>query len=241
MEELYHGRGILSTEIPLYLSMTAAEFAHCSIFPKHTAWMACHFSPYGTGLTNIPNHLPKGSLLIVNDRTPVHRHDPMQIRQALQNTVATLDCCGVLLDMQQKGSPETLIIIKELLNLSCPVCVSDIYGKDLDCPVFLPPVPLTLAPEEYFAPWKGREIWLDAAIDCSVLTVNEKGCFHTPCRPNGDFPFFEERLHCHYRTEQHGSSAEFYLRRTKEDLMALLRRSTDYGVTKGVGLWQELR
>ena len=228
-------------EIPLYLSMTAAEFAHCNVFPKHTAWMACHFSPYGTGLTNLPTHLPKGSLLIVNDRTPVHRHDPIQIRQMLENTISTLGCSGVLLDMQQRNSPETQKIIKELLNLPCPVCVSDIYGKDLNCPVFLPPVPLTLSPEEYFAPWKGREIWLDAAIDCSLLTVNEKGCFHASCCPNGDFPFREDRLFCHYRTEQQKNSVQFYLRRTKDDLVNLLSKSANYGVTTGVGLWQELR
>ena len=228
-------------EIPLYLSMTAAEFAHCGVFPRHTAWIACHFSPYGTGLTNLPAHLPKGSLLILNDRTPVHRHDPIQIRQTLEHTVSNLDCCGVLLDMQQRSSPETLKIVRELLTLSCPVCVSDIYGKDLNCPVFLPPVPLTLTPEEYFAPWKGREIWLDAAVSSSVLTVNEKGCFHTPCCSGGDFPFFEERLLCHYRTEQCGNSAQFYLHRTKEDLIALLRKSAAYGVTTGVGLWQELK
>lgn len=228
-------------EIPLYLSMTAAEFAHCRNFPARTAWMACHFSPYGTGLTNLPDILPKGSLLILNDRTPVHGHDPTQIRQELANTVATLDCSGILLDLQRPNCPETKAIIRQVLTLSCPVCVSDIYGKGLDCPIFLPPIPLTQSPEEYFAQWKGREIWLDVAAECAVFTVSKTGCHQQPCDPPKKLPFREEHLCCHYRTELQVDVASFYLHRTKEDLRDLLNRCAAFGVTTGVGLWQELK
>lgn len=227
--------------IPLYLSMTSSEFAHCGEFPAHAAWMACHFSSYGTGLTNLPTRLPKGTMLILNDRTPVHGHDPKQIRKMLADTVAALGCCAILLDMQQPNSPETQAIIRDVLTLPCPVCVSDIYAKDFDCPVFLPPVPLTHTPDTYFAPWKGREIWLDVTMESAVFTVTENGCHSCLCEPVVDFPFRDENLCCHYRAELQNDCVRFYLRRTKEDLYDLLAKSAAYGVTTGIGLWQELK
>ena len=240
MEELYHERGILSMEIPLYLSMTAAEFSSCMEFPIHTAWMACHFSPYGTGLTNLPARLPKGSLLILNDRTPVHRHDPIHIRQMLADTVSSFGCSAILLDMQRRDSPETKTIVQNVLTLPYPVCVSDVYAKELDCPVFLPPVPLTQTPEAYFSPWKGREIWLDVTMESAEFTITANGSKCCPYKSVGEFPFREERLCCHYRAELQNDCARFYLHRTKEDIYDLLSQSAAYGVTTGVGLWQEL-
>ena len=227
-------------EIPLYLSMTAAEFAQCRKLPAHTAWMACHFSPYSTGLTNIPAYLPKGSLLILNDRTPIHKHDPMQIRLILEEIVSSFDCCAVLLDLQRGNSSEAKEIIKQLLTLPCPVCISDVYAEELNCPVFLPPVPLTLSPEEYLKPWKGREIWLDAATECAVFTVNNKGCQPQSCKPTDIFPHRDKQLYCHYRTELQENAVQFYLYRTKEDITDLLAHCAAFGVTTGVGLWQEL-
>ena len=43
-----------------YFAMTAAEIRGCSALPAGIAWMACHFSPYGTGLSNLPPELPEG-------------------------------------------------------------------------------------------------------------------------------------------------------------------------------------
>ena len=52
--------------IRTYLAMTASEFAKADPLPPHVAWMACHFSPYDSGLTNLPRKLPTNSLLILN-------------------------------------------------------------------------------------------------------------------------------------------------------------------------------
>ena len=226
--------------IPLYLAKTAAEFATNAEQPEKLAWMACHFSPYGTGLTNLPPQLPDGSLLILNDRTPVHGHDAKRIRETLEEAVTQLSCCGLLLDFQRPDCPETEIIVKELLTLPCPVCVSDLYARELDCPIFLPPVPLTVPVEEYLSPWQGREIWLEAATGCVSFTVTENGCSVSPFQQKGDFPFRDERLHCHYRTELRDDSAIFHVSRSKADLVALLEESSSFGVAKAVGLWQEL-
>ena len=69
--------------LPLYLAMTAAEIRANTDFPPNIGYMACHFSPYGTGLSNCPAHLPEGSMLILNDRTPVYGHCPERIAQQL--------------------------------------------------------------------------------------------------------------------------------------------------------------
>ena len=227
--------------IPLYLSMTAAEFAACRELPVQTAWMACHFSPYGTGLTNLPRQLPPDSLLILNDRTPICGHDPVLVCQTLLECIQQLHCRGLLLDFQRPNCRETAALVKKAASLPCPVCISDIYAKDLDCPVFLPPVPLTLSPEAHLSPWKGREIWLEAATEHTVFTVTANGCTEASGPAEGDFPFREDRLHCRYRTELQGDRAVFYLSRSRADLNTLLEEAASLGVTMAVGLWQELQ
>ena len=110
--------------LPLYLAMTAAEFAVCSSFPQHLAWMACHFSSYGTGLSNLPPKLPEGSMVILNDRTSICGHHPDEILCQL----TTLRPNSLLLDFQQPGVDETMTLTQTLVKeLSCPVAVSHIY------------------------------------------------------------------------------------------------------------------
>ena len=227
--------------IPLYLAKTAAEFASTADQPDHLAWMACHFSPYGTGLSNLPSKLPENTLLILNDRTPVHGHDPKRIRYVIEEIVAEEKCCGVLLDFQRPDCSETVAIIHDLLALPCPVCVSDLYAKALDCPVFLPPVPLTVTLEEHLTPWLGREIWLETATESTVFTVTKTGYTQHAYQSEGNFPFYDKILHCHYRIELQNDSARFYLIRNKTDLSDLLEESAALGVTQAVGLWQELK
>ena len=98
--------------LPMHLAMTAAELACCDSLPSHPAWMACHFSPYGTGLSNLPEHLPEGALLILNDRTPVFGHDPQvicaQLHQIYEASALSV-CCwifNVLLNRRPAPSPK---------------------------------------------------------------------------------------------------------------------------------------
>ena len=74
-----------------YLAMTAREINQCPLLPSKIAWMACHFSPYGTGLVGLPEKLPQGSLIIVNDRIPIRSHDPGQIVYQLRKLIASLN------------------------------------------------------------------------------------------------------------------------------------------------------
>ena len=44
--------------ISIYLAASPAQISKMERFPEKLAWMACHFSPYGTGLSNLPASLP---------------------------------------------------------------------------------------------------------------------------------------------------------------------------------------
>ena len=226
----------------VYHAMTAAELRHCGHLPDGIAWMACHFSPYGTGITNIPPSLPPNSILILNDRTPVHGHDPQRVAEALQQAAESLQCSGILLDFQRPGCGETEAIVQRVLTLPCPVCVSHLYAKDLDCPIFLPPAPLLKTAEEYLAPWKKREVWLEAALNGCRVTVTETGSRAAPLMPGetADCPNCDMQLLCHYGVVFDQNKAVFTLKRTKNDLKNLMKEAEKRGVTRFLGLWQEL-
>ncbi len=227
--------------IPLFLAMTAAEFTHAERLPPRTAWMACHFSSYGTGLTNLPRSLPEGSLLILNDRTPVCGHDPELIYESLLDTAQKRKCSGLLLDFQRPDCEQVGQIIEKALTLPLSVAVSDLYGADYDCPVFLSPPRLHKPLADHIAPWQGREIWLETALDGCTITVTESGSTFAPLSAQaGDLPFRDDVLHCHYRIETGKDHARFTLQRSQEDMVSMLAEAESLGVTRAVGLYQEL-
>ena len=226
-----------------FLAMTAAEFRCAPALPPKAAWMACHFSPYGTGLSNLPQRLPPGALLIVDDVTPPHRHHPPFMAEQLSQCVESLQCCGVLLDFQRRGCEETQSIAKQLVAaLPCAVAVSESYAKELSCPVLLAPVPPSMALEDYICPWKDREVWLELGTEGEILTLTEQGCTVTSL-PYPDWErtgLEEETLHCHYTIETNEKAARFTLWRTREDLTDLLEEAESLGVAGTIGLYQEL-
>ena len=226
-----------------YLAMTAAEIGNCAALPPNIGWMACHFSPYCTGVSNLPRAMPPGSLLIFDDMTPIHGHDPEYIAAQLTACVEDLSCAACLLDFQRPESQETTAVAKQLVSaLPCPVAVSEPYAQDLDCPVFLPPPPPDTPLTDYLQPWQGREIWLEMALGGTILTLTEQGCSRAPL-PLGDATgggFPENHLHCHYSIQSEEDTAQFTLWRTREDLEDLLKEAEALGVTTAVGLYQEL-
>ena len=230
--------------INLYLAMTAAEFSSAEKLPPKIGWMACHFSCYGTNLTNLPTTLPEGSMVIINDCTPPNGHDEQKILQQLTGLAQQFSVSRFLLDFQRPGCEETASLANTLVQaLPCPVAVSDIYGRDLCCPVFLPPPPLHTPLQKYLAPWKGREVWLDAAIGQETLTVTEKACqISEQTLPNGlEFPFEEEKLHCQYHTQIQSDRVIFTLNRDHKQLDGLLQEAESLGITTAVGLYQQLK
>ena len=223
--------------LPLYLAMTNREFGACTRLPAHPAWMACHFSPYGTGLTGLPPSLPEDAMVILNDRVPISGHDPKYILQQLRN----LRCGCFLLDFQRPGCDETAALVKNLCaGLGRPVGVSQLYAEGLDCPVFLPPVPPDTPVDDYFAPWNGREIWLEAALDGVTCRVTPTGTQALPLPHHPDRGQSDPDLCCHYAILPGDGHVDFHIWRTREDLDELLQKAAPHGVTKAIGLWQEL-
>ena len=227
-----------------FLAMTAAEMYAVSSLPSKVAWMACHFSPYGLGLSNLPQALPTGSLLLVDDVTPPHGHDPVLIAKQLSACAERLQCSGILLDFQRGGCRETKSIAAHLTAaLSYPTAVSEPYAEGLSCPIFLPYLPPSVSLEAYHQPWKGREVWLELSLDSEIITLTEKGT-QTLLLPYSDLQqagFAEQSLHCHYSIQTNEKSARFTLWRTKEDLNELLEEAESLGITAAVGLYQELK
>lgn len=226
-----------------YTAMTAAEFHSARVLPSHFAWMACHFSCYGTGLSNLPQQLPDGAMVIVNDRTPVHGHDPKIITAQLQALFEAQKPACFLLDLQRPDNPETKQIAQAIVAaLPCPVGVSSLYAEDLDCPVFLPPPAIDCPFKDHLLPWTGRDIWLEVAEDTQTATVTEQGCTFSPGAPSpaeGDL-LLDEEVFCHYRSETAENALRVYLWRDKEALHKMLLSANDFGVTLAVGLYQQL-
>ena len=226
-----------------FLAMTAAEIPSHSPLPDRIGWMACHFSPYSVGLTNIPQKLPSGSLLIVNDVIPIHGHDPEVIAVQLMETAEQFSCSGILLDFQRPDCPETeqmAIVLTD--TLPYPVAVSDLYAGNLACPVLLPPLSHHVPLREHIAPWHDRELWLELAMDAEEILIGETGAAVTPLpHYHGNKGHMDEVLHCHYRVELSEDSARFILWRSGEDIDTLLEEAEALGITTAVGLYQEFQ
>lgn len=224
-----------------YFAMTAAELQHTSVLPQKAAYMACHFSPYATGISNLPDTLPEGSLIILNDRTPICGHDPQRIAHQLCQLMQKCHADGVLLDFQRPDCEETAALVQVLTaQLTCPLAVSQPYAAE-GLTVFLPPIPPDVPIEEALSPWKNREIWLDVAPGHMGITVTAQGAEDIPfaCSEAGIW-HTEPDLCCHYQIQTRSDGACFFLHRTQEDIQNLLEKVKPFGVTNAVGLYQEL-
>lgn len=224
-----------------FLAMTGAELALCNRLPPKAGWMACHFSPSSPGLSNLPKALPEGSLLILNDRLPICGHDKARIAEELSRVIWDHGCCALLLDFQRPDIPEAKALTGVLTEaLPCPVAVTPPYADGNTAAVFLPPLPCHLPLSQWIAPWQGRELWLELALDRETITLTDKGASIAPVDLEPETGFEEKNLHCHYSAAVEEDQAVFSLWRTRDDLAELLLEAETLGVTTAVGLYQEL-
>lgn len=224
--------------LPRYLAQTAEEFTAGAVPPAHMAWMACHFSPYGTGLVNLPPVLPPNAMVILNDRIPMAGHDPDTVIAQLMQ----LEPDSLLLDFQRPPEAQTLALVRSIsASLSCPVGAPPVYCHHLQNPLFLPLLPPDRPLAEYLAPWHGRELWLEIGSGAITYAVTETGAVPgiLPAVPRDGLA--DRALLCHYRIMSAPDRAVFEIWRTREDLEKLLEQAAPWGVTRAVGLWQELR
>lgn len=223
-----------------YLAMTAADFyknPHIH-FP-----LACMTPLDCAAWTELPDGLAMGSLLVLTDQLPIHADAVSLLCGTLSEIIFRFGCQGVVLDFQHPGQEEALAFARQLVDsLPCPVAVSDLYARDLECPVFLSPVPPDCRLSQHIAPWQDREIWLDLSTEGMEIVLTEDGSAFKP------LPHFvpntpghqETNLHIHYAVTVDKASADFTLWRTKADLQTLLQEAEHLEVAKVIGLYQEL-
>lgn len=230
-------------DIKCYLAMTAAELSSAPELPRHIAYMGCHFSSSGQGLSNLPVSLQSSTMVIIDDLMPPQSHDPQLIAAQLTRLVTDMNVSCFLLDFQRPNIPENRSITEYLTQaLPCPVGVTPNYAVDLNCPVFLPPPPLHTSLKKYIAPWKEREIWLEAATDACEIIVTAEGSTYSqiPEKPLEEPCFYDAALHCRYHTEISEDHAVFTLHRGRQELLSLLQEAQSLGIKCAVGLYQQL-
>ena len=134
--------------------------------------------------------------------------------------------------------PPSALALELLKRLPCPAAAPPGYG---DGPVFLPPPPLCVPLEDYLAPWQGREIWLEAALQKQTVTVTAAGTSFSTAVP-GDLEggFGCKELCCRFTQEIREDRAVFTLFDTPETLKDKLARAQELGVTAALGLYCEL-
>jgi hypothetical protein len=220
-----------------FLAQTALEFPVSLPEGANKAWMACHFSSYGTGLSNLPVSLPAGSMVIVNDRIPIFGHDPGRVASELLALAERFQISHIFLDFQRPGNKETASVVRAIAEaLPCCVGVSEAYAEEAACAVCLGPVPPHLSVADWVSPWEGRKIWLEVAPVCRTYAIGEGGCIWEDVRPGGKFPHWDEKAKCHYRIEISKDIVRFTLQRGSKELELL--RNTE-GIECFVGLYQE--
>ena len=219
----------------VFLAVSGRE----SEFPTRTAYMACHFSPGGSGLSNMPRILPKGSILLLDDSMPVQGHNLDIVAQQLKEVVDRFSVWAVLLDFQRPPTEESRKMVAAILeNTSCIVAVTPAYAKE-DSTVFLPPLPANKSLPEHLKPWK--RIFLELASEGLEITVTKDGSRFSAVYPTTPLPLKDKRLHCHYSVKVFPGKAVFTLNRTREDLADLAKEAEELGILGMVGLYQELK
>ena len=138
----------------VFLAVTGREPE--TVRPKRTAYMACHFSAGGAGLSNMPRSLPEDSLLLLDDSMPVQGHNPETVVKQLNELVNKFSVRAVLLDFQRPPTEEAQKMVSAIAQgCSCTAAVTPAYVKK-GFPVFLPPPPANKSLKEYLKPWSKR-------------------------------------------------------------------------------------
>lgn len=223
--------------ISWYLAMTAAEISGCAETEK-AAWMSCHFSHAGSGLTNLPRHLPENSLVILDDSVPFDNHDPERIADQLCQIPSI---GGLLLDFQRPANKDLISWIDKLCPaLSCPVAVTEEYAKATACAVFLSS-PLNIPISDAARLWQGRDLWLDIPFGSQRFTITRAGCETEPILPAGEIqlPLWDENLQCSYQIEIQADRVHFTLHRSANAIAAILEQADSLGIQKAISLRQE--
>ena len=223
----------------VFLAVTHREMERFR--PEKTAYMACHFSAGGTGLSNLPMQLPKGSILLLDDSMPVQGHDSKTVSRQLKEITDSFHPSAIILDFQRPRTAEADAMVSVILeDVPCPVAVTPVYAAERRCPVFLPPPPVNQALGTYLQLWLKRGVFLEIAPETVQFTVTKGGCVSQSIPWEHTLPLADKKLHCHFREEVSPGMVTFTLTRTTEDLADLSREAYALGIWGALGLYREL-
>ena len=223
-----------------YFAMTPDELKTAGSLPGGAAYLSCRFGD--SGLTDLPEQLPEGSMLILEDSRIPDVLQNEKILDQLTEAAGKFRCSGVLLDFQKPFRKDLLALALLLQKgLSCPVAVPEAYEKASEGPVFLSLLPAHRCLKDWARPYEGLELWLEIGPAPESALVTESGTqfSEAPC-PLPVCPHRHDKLKCHYGLELKNQQILFTLLRTAEDLKALTAEAEGLGFTRTVGLYQEL-
>lgn len=224
-----------------YFAMTPDELRLTTSLPGPIGWMACHFDPKGSGIIDVPQYLPAGSVLLLDDSLPVHGHNPNRIRQELELAYSRLRFNALLLDFQRESNPETAALVDLFVQLPFPVVVSSLYSVP-GAALLLPPPPVDTSLDEYISPWIGHPLWLELSPTITTLRLSATGTSVSPFPgSSGGILHKDKMLHCHYQIFESKDAVFFHMHRTPEDIKSLLRHAEELGISNTIGLYQELQ
>lgn len=226
-------------DLSIYLAFTQAEAAAMKAHSGKTAWLGCHLSAYGSGISCIQP--ARCDMLVLTDETPAEGHDPDRVARELTEAARKCGCSRLLLDFQRPGVPVSAAITEAVVHSSpCPVGVTEGYAEGLECPVLVSPPPLWTALEGHLLRWKGREVWLEAVTEDAFVTVTPTGSQYRLCEPNGVFPYTDKKLSLSYRVEPSQAQMRVWLHRGTCELSGFLKHAYTLGIRTAVGLHQQL-
>lgn len=206
--------------LPLYLAAAGEEMTNARLV-----------------LGNWPDELPPAALLVLTDRLPFGG-DPVRIAGAVKE----LNCSGVLLDFEREPDADSKMVADALFEaLPCPVAAPPGFVEDSPHAVFLPSCPLHVPLAEFLRPWQSRDIWLEAALWQQTVTVTAGGTRYGPATPaDRQGGVLDETLRCRCLTEIGEEEVRFTLFDTPDTLRSKLELAASLGVSRAVGLYQEL-
>ena len=209
-------------DISLYLAQPWGQ-------PKaeNTAWLLC---PFEQGFL-LPEQ--NDGIFVFTDSTLYNGQSPEAI---FGDRLDVLQSGKLLvLDFQRKDDRLNTWVSTLRKLLKCPVAAPPEYSGD--GPLFLPPIPPDVFPQDAVEKWKGREIVLDLSPLPTRLTLTKTGCQAAAAGiPEGKY-FEDENLLCAYRLDGlSNEKAEFVLWRRKAQLLEMAQR---LGVKTCIALRQE--
>lgn len=234
--------------IPFFLAISAREFPLFSELPPNIAWMSAHFSSSGSGLSNLPQNLPEGSLLILDDQTPWEGHSTEMVCREVVESLLKSKASGLLLDFERPVTPETALLTTALSQCCREIGVMlgapESYAAEEDTAIFISPLPCQTPPELLYQ--KNRKLWLDVSAGAYLLHIAALGATGQAADqrsfPDGSYPeFIDPVLHCSYRSRPNAGGIDILLSHSRESIDTLLTALDEQVVQLAIGLYREFR